>query len=64
MPHMQISSCAHETTMSVYMTHMNSLQSTVLPQALVYLHFTVLIYAPEQIYAYHIVYVCPNALLL
>ena len=29
MPQMPITSCAHETTMSVYIPHMNLLQSTM-----------------------------------
>ena len=32
--------CRYETTMSVYMPHMNSLHSTIWPGALVYIHFT------------------------
>ena len=48
MPHMQISSSAHGTAISVYKPHMKSLQSTVCPGTLVYIHFT-LAYTPEQI---------------
>ena len=40
--------CTYETTMSVSIPHMDSMQSTISPQALVY-NFTLLPYAPEQI---------------
>ena len=33
--------------------HMNSLQSTMLPEALLYNHFTLLAYAPAQVYLPH-----------
>ena len=36
-PHMPISSCVHETTTSVYMPHMDPLQSTMWPRTLVYI---------------------------
>ena len=38
------------------MPHMNSMQSTMSPQALVYIHFTLLTYAPEQICLLHCIY--------
>ena len=37
MPGMPITSCAHETTMSVYMPHMNSMQLTMQQDTLVYM---------------------------
>ena len=43
-PHMPISSYAHETTMSVYMPYMSSMQSTMWPGTLAYIHFTLLAY--------------------
>ena len=36
--------------MSMYISHMNSMQSTILPQAMVYMNFTSLTYDPEQIF--------------
>ena len=33
----------------VYIPHMNSLQSTMSPGTLIYIHFTLLAYAPKQI---------------
>ena len=41
--------CRYQTTVSVYIPHMNSLQSTFSPQALVNLHFTLFTYVPEYI---------------
>ena len=49
MPHIQVSSCADMRHMSVYIHCMSLLQSTSWPQALEYIHFTLLTYAPEQI---------------
>ena len=43
-PWMPINSSALETTMSVYMPHINSMQSTMIPRTLVYTHFTLLAY--------------------
>ena len=43
--HMPITSCADETTMSVYIPHMNSLQSTV---------------QPDDCYIFHIIGICPE----
>ena len=40
--------CRYRTTISVYIPHMNPLQPTISLEALVYLHFTLLAYAPEQ----------------
>ena len=34
---------------SIYIFHMNSLQSTIWPRELVYIHFTLLAYAPKQV---------------
>ena len=42
--------CTYETTMSVNILHMNSNQSIMSPQALVYICFTFFTYAPKQIY--------------
>ena len=44
--YMQINSCAHETTMLIYMPHMNSMQSTKLPGVMVYIHYW---YMPHNI---------------
>ena len=49
MLYVQISPSADMRHMPVYTSHMNSIQSTVLPGALVYIYFTLLQYAPEQI---------------
>ena len=40
--------CRHKTTMSVYKPHMSSLQWTMIPGALIRIHFTWLAYAPEK----------------
>ena len=40
----------YETTMPVYIPHMNSLQSTMSPKTLVYAYFTLLVYAYKQIH--------------
>ena len=45
--------CRYETKLSVNMLHMKSLQSALSQQALVYMHFTLLVYAPEYIYLPH-----------
>ena len=47
--HMPISSCGWKTAKSVYMHHMNTLQSAMWPGLLAYIHFTLLAYGPEQI---------------
>ena len=57
-PYMQISLCWHEATMSGYMLHITSLQSTMLPTSLVYIHFTLLAYSPEQICLPHYILTC------
>ena len=44
-----IRSCAHETTLSVYMLLMNPKQSTMWQETLVYIYFKLLAYAPKQI---------------
>ena len=41
-----ITSCALETTMSIYIPHMSLMQSIMCPVALVYILFTLLPYAP------------------
>ena len=46
----------YETTMSVYIHHMNSLQPIMWPKALVYINFTLLAYVPEQICLLHCTY--------
>ena len=48
--------CISETTMSVYMLHINSLQSTMWPGTLVYIYFTLLAYAPKHICLPHCTY--------
>ena len=54
--HISKSVYAHYTTMSVYMCHMDSLQSTMRQQTLIYIYFTLLAYIPEQICLPH--YTC------
>ena len=46
----------YETSISVYMPHMNSMQLKMLPGTLVYTHFTLLVYAPEQTFLPHCKY--------
>ena len=41
--------------MSFYIFHMNSLQSTVQPGALLYIQFTLLAHAPEQTCLPHLI---------
>ena len=41
--------CRCETTMSVYIPHINAVEWTVQLEALLYIHFTLFAYAPEQI---------------
>ena len=45
--------CRYQTTMAVYIPHMNSLHSTLPPQALVYTQFKLLLCAPEHICLQH-----------
>ena len=40
--------CIYDTTMSVYMPHMNSLLSTLWPEALVYINYISLAYAQNR----------------
>ena len=47
----------HCSYVSMYLPHMNSLQSTMWSKALVYIHFTLLAYAPEEICLPHHTYV-------
>ena len=54
---------SYETTLSAYMYHINPMQSTMWPEALTYIYFTLLAYTPEQ-YASNITYICPTAMLL
>ena len=63
MPHMQISSCAHETTISVDIPHMSTMQSTMSQQVLVYIQFTLLTYVPQQICLPHCIYMSDPLLL-
>ena len=55
--------CRYQTPMSVYIPHMNSMQSTMSPQALVYLPFKLLAYVPEK-YSFHITHACSAALIM
>ena len=50
MPHMKISSRAdrRQPCKYIYISHMSSLQSTMWPETLVYIHFTLLAYTPEH----------------
>ena len=48
--------CIYETTMSLFIPHMISVQSIMWPGAMVYIHFTLLTYAPEQICQPHHTY--------
>ena len=57
-PHMPIRSCAWETTMSIYLPDMNSVESAVWPGTLVYRHFTLLGYASEQTFLPHSIHMC------
>ena len=50
--------CTYDTSMSVYIPHINSMQSTLSAQTLVYIHFTLLTCAPEHICLPHFIYVC------
>ena len=55
MPNIQNISCAYETIMSVYMLHMSSVQSTLEPELLVNIYFTLLGYftnMPTTLHAY------------
>ena len=54
MEYMQTSPCAQ---MSAYMLHINSLPSTMWPGPMVYIHFTLLVYAPEQICQSYCMYI-------
>ena len=47
--------CQYETIMPVYITHMNSLQSTVQLGALLYIHLTLLAYT----HTFHTIGICP-----
>ena len=55
--------CIYKTTMSVYISHMNLMQSIMLPEALVYIQSKLLTYATEQISMPHCT-ICSTALLL
>ena len=56
--------CRYQTPLSVYIPYWNSLQSIIWPKVLLYIHFTLLAYAPEQIYLPHHTYRshCTNTL--
>ena len=56
--YIQISLCAHDTAISVSIHHIISLQSTMWQEALVYMYFTLLAYASEQICLPHCIYIC------
>ena len=43
----------YHITMSVYIPHMNLMQSLISPQTLAYIHVTIIAYAPEQICLSH-----------
>ena len=45
--------CRYQTTMLLYIPHMSSLQSKLSPQALVYIHLTLLAYCHEHICLLH-----------
>ena len=45
--------CRYDTTMSVYILHISSLQSKLQPGALLEIHFTLFAYAPKQICLSH-----------
>ena len=49
MPHMPISLCPHDTSMSVHIPPINPLQSTMLRGTLIYMYFTLSTYVPKQI---------------
>ena len=51
MPHMQITLCAHETDMFIYIHSYELTAITIWLGALVYMHSTLLAYAPEQMSA-------------
>ena len=51
--------CRYETNALVHIPHTASLQCTVWPGALVYIHFTLLAYTPVQIRC-HITHTCPT----
>ena len=53
MPHLSITSCSHESTMLLHIPCMNSLQSTVQPGIMLYKHFTLLTYVPQQMFLSH-----------
>ena len=56
MPHIPICSCTDIRQLCQYISHMNSLQSIVWQWTLVYIHFTLLTYAAEQIGLPHCMY--------
>ena len=45
--------CTYKALSSVYILHMNSIQSIMWPKALIYINFTLLAYAPKQICMLH-----------
>ena len=57
MPHMHIISCAYETTVSVHIPHVSSMQSIMWPGGPVYIHFILLTHGPEQICLLHYTHV-------
>ena len=55
--------CRYQTTVFLYIPYMNSMQSTIWPQTLLYIHSHYWHMPPEQICC-HIVHICATALLL
>ena len=56
--------CTYETTMSVYMPHMNLMQSKICDQEHRYTHISHYWHMPLNKYASHITHVCPTVFLL
>ena len=55
----------YKTNVSVYIPHITLPQSNTSPEVLVYIHFLLLAYAPEQIqYSCHITETVPTALIM
>ena len=56
--------CAYKATMSVYIPHMNSMQTIMRPKALVNIHFNITDISSMNKYSPHTACICPTALLL
>ena len=54
--------CRYLNTIPVFITHINSLQSTISQQTMLYIHFTLFAYAPKQICLPH--HTHPTALVI